>query len=227
MQGAVGLRRGRGEEADEFTRADKKKLILSGGFGPGRKRDSCRSCRSGALSATTSGTTAAARTPWPPTSPRSPTPTGRTRPPVPRTSRRTPRSSPGRGAARQTAARTWLHVAAIARPGRTRRARRPGGQRKACDACCSDSEDVPAGAQLGNSLESPVTGDSRVGDMDVTTLWWCQSGGGGERAGRGAGGCPTRAVPLVRMAPAQAPLKCSSTKPGLASSIARRYRSAM
>lgn len=38
MQGAVGLRRGRGEEADEFTRADKKKLILSGGFGPGRKR---------------------------------------------------------------------------------------------------------------------------------------------------------------------------------------------
>ncbi|WP_435864134.1 hypothetical protein [Streptomyces mirabilis] len=30
MQGAVGLRRGRGEEADEFTRADKKKLILSG-----------------------------------------------------------------------------------------------------------------------------------------------------------------------------------------------------
>lgn len=55
---------------------------------------------------TTSGTTAAARTPWPPTSPRSPTPTGGTRPPVPRTSRRTPRSSPGRGAARQTAART-------------------------------------------------------------------------------------------------------------------------
>ncbi|MFD9657485.1 hypothetical protein [Streptomyces mirabilis] len=27
MQGAIGLRRGRGEEVDEFTRADKKKLI--------------------------------------------------------------------------------------------------------------------------------------------------------------------------------------------------------